>query len=403
LFSNNKGEIIYVGKAKNLKKRVSSYFTSGINLGDKTKILVSQIDKVQTIIVQSEIEAFLLEERLIKKYKPRYNLKLIDGKTYLLLRITVKDKYPKVLLSRKEDDKTSLYFGPYTSSSSLRTVLKLLRGIFPYQSVLHHPKYKCLYFHLGLCPCPETVSSEEYKKNIKKIIEFLEGKTDRILKSLETERNEFSKKLDFENAALVQRKIDSIELITGPFYKPFQYEENLNLKDDIVNAQLAELKQILNLKHVGVSNLFRIECYDISNTSGTNATGSMVVFTNGEKDSDSYRRFKIKLDEGKPNDFAMMQEVLQRRLKHSEWPNPGLIIVDGGKGQVSAANEIIKNTIPLVGLAKREEIIITTDLEEIKLPKNSKALHLIMRLRDEAHRFAITYHRKLRSKLFIEA
>lgn len=319
-----------------------------------------------------------------------------------MVRITIKDNYPKVILARKEDDKNSIYFGPYTSSSSLRTVLKLLRGIFPYQSVLHHPKYKCLYFHLGLCPCPETISARQYRKNIKKIIKFLNGDSKDLLKELEKERENCSRKLDFEKALEIQRKIDSIKLITSPFYRPFEYEENLNLKDDILQAELSELKNILNGQNVKVISLSRIECYDISNISGKNATGSMVVFTNGEKDTDNYRRFKIRLDEGKPNDFAMMKEILKRRLNHVDWELPGLIIVDGGKGQVSAAKEIINNKIPLIGLAKRDEIIITKDLKEIKLPRNSKALQLVMRLRDEAHRFAIKYHRKLRSKFLYQ-
>jgi excinuclease ABC subunit C len=170
----------------------------------------------------------------------------------------------------------------------------------------------------------------------------------------------------------------------------------------MVSLNLASLKEILNQNSTAVLNLNRIECYDISNTSGINATGSMVVFTKGEKDSASYRRFKIKKDyKNKPNDFAMMQEMLERRLKHNDWPKPSLIVVDGGKGQVSSVKQIINNLslqIPLIGLAKREETIITSDLKEIKLAKDSKALQLIMRLRDEAHRFAITYHKKLRAK-----
>lgn len=401
LFLNKEGNVIYVGKAKNLKKRVASYFSTK-DLGEKTRILVSLISKIKYIEVASEIEAFLLEENLIKKYTPRYNIKLIDGKQYPSIKITIKDQYPKVLLVRKVIRDNSLYFGPYTSASSLRTVLKILRRIFPYQNVLNHPNKLCLYYHLGLCPCPTVTKDENYKKTIKHIVDFLNGKTKKVIGELEKERDLFSKNENFEEAQGLQKKIDSINLITGSFYKPFEYELNPNLRSDVVQKELDELKEILNSNGVGVSDLERIECYDISNTSGLKATGSMVVFTNGEKDTSSYRRFKIKREyNSKPNDFAMMQEVLDRRLGHGEWPTPSLIIVDGGKGQVSSVHKILIQKaikIPLIGLAKREETIITSDLREISLPNDSKPLHLVMRLRDEAHRFAITYHKKLRSK-----
>jgi len=390
-----------VGKAKNLKKRVASYF-SNKDLGEKTRILVSQIAKIKIIEVASEVEAFLLEERLIKKHKPHYNMRLIDDKRYPSLKITIKDKYPKVLLIRKPENDKALYFGPYTSATSLRAVLKLLRKIFPYQAVVNHPSKLCLYYHLGLCPCPTVTNDKHYRKNINHIIDFLNGNKKMLLKDLEKERDKLSRDEDFEKAGEVQKQIDAVILITSSFYEPFEYENNPNLRSDVVASDLEELKRILNSNQISVFDLSRIECYDISNTSGINATGSMVVFTNGEKDSSSYRRFKIKRDyKSKPNDFAMLREVLERRLTHQGWPKPSLIIVDGGKGQVSSAKRTLDELslkIPLVGLAKREETIIRSDLEEIKLPRNSKGLQLIMRLRDEAHRFAITYHKKLRSK-----
>jgi excinuclease ABC subunit C len=394
-----------VGKAKNLKKRVSSYFGSK-DLGEKTTALVAQIDSIKIIEVTSEIEAFLLEERLIKKYLPHYNIKLIDGKSYPSIKITVKDKYPKVLLIRKPESDKALYFGPYTSMTSLKTVLKLLRKIFPYQAVENHSNRLCLYYHLGLCPCPTVTHDANYRKNINHIIDFLNGDKNLLIKDLEKEREIASKIEDFEKAGQIQKQIDSITLITSSFYQPFEYEINPNLRSDTVAKNLNDLKVILIANKVMIADLGRIECYDISNTSGINATGSMVVFTNGEKDSSSYRRFKIKRDyHNKPNDFAMMQEMLERRLKHVDWPKPSLIVVDGGKGQTSSVKEIIDSmglNIPLIGLAKREETIIASDLREIRLPKDSHALQLIMQLRDEAHRFAITYHRKLRSKATFE-
>ena len=390
-----------MGKAINLKKRVSSYFKTK-NLGERTKALVSHIKKIKTVEVGSELESFLLEERLIKKLKPKYNIKLTDGKSYPLIKISVKNKYPSVLVVRKEEKDKSIYFGPYTSANSVRTVLKIVRRIFPYQSVLNHSNKKCFYFHLGLCPCPLATGDTTYKKTIKHIIEFMNGNSLKLLKELEKERDSLSKSEEYEKAKKIQTKIDAIKLVTSSFYKPFEYEENPNLRADVVSEKLQSLKKILTENNVMVKDLNRIECFDISNTSGINATGSMVVFTNGEKDSSSYRRFKIKKDyKNKPNDFAMMQEVLERRLKRKDWLFPSLLIIDGGKGQVSSVGEVLNKlslNVPLIGLAKKEETIITSDLKEIKLKKDSKELLLLMQIRDEAHRFAISYHKKLRSK-----
>ena len=368
--------------------------------------MVSQIRKVKVIGVVSEIEAFLLEEKLIKKYKPRYNIKLTDGKSYPFVKITIKEKYPKVLLVRKENNDGSLYFGPYTKTSALKSVLKMLRKIFPYQSVVNHPRNICFYNHLGLCPCPSVTNDKDYRKTINYIVDFLNGKTKKIIKELIKERNLQSDNENYEEAENIQNKINAINMITKPFHKPFEYEKNPNLRSDILKEETQSLQKTLLENNLPVKNLERIECYDISNTSGKNPTASMVVFTNAEKDGSSYRRFRIqRFYNNKQNDFAMIEEVLERRLKHKEWPYPSLIVIDGGKGQVSAAKKVLlknKIKIALIGIAKREEIIITSNLKEIRLPKDSKALHLIMRIRDEAHRFAISYHRKLRSK-FIPA
>jgi len=407
IFLDKDKHVLYVGKAKDLKARVLSYFTSPAQLGEKTKLLVSHIYKIKVTFVETELEALLLEAFYIKQYKPKYNIKLMDGKAYLLIRITMKDNYPKVLLARREDDPQSLYFGPFPSSLSVRLVLKIIRRIFPYQSVLNHPKRICLYHHLGLCPCPEMLDSlnmkKEYRKNIRGIIKMLEGDSKKLMAEFEKKRDKLSKEERYEEALLIQQKIKALSIVTTPFHKPFEYDVNPNLRIDIRTAELTELIGVLNEHNYKLTTLHRIECYDISNTQGVYATGSMVVFTDGEKDSSEYRRFKIKKD-GKPDDFAMMQEVLKRRFHREEWEMPNLVIVDGGKGQVSSAHETMQETrihIPLIGLAKREETIVIPNKEgftEISLPKNSKALLLLMRIRDEAHRFAITYHRKLRSK-----
>lgn len=400
-FKDNSGNVIYVGKAKNLKKRVSSYFSK--QLGPKTQVLVSQIAKVKTIRVQSEIESLLLEANFIQKYMPKYNVRFADSKAYPLIRITIKDKYPKVLTARRIEDKGSIYFGPYPNVSAMRLVLKIARRIFPYQSVLNHPKKLCLYNHLGLCPCPNVLADKSYKKNIRHLINFLKGNARKVIKDLESEKKKLVNKEEFEKASDVQKKLDAIKLITSPYYKPLDYQENPNLTADLRREELMELMNILNFHGVSMKLLKKIECFDVSLLSGKYATGSMVVFLNGEKNSSMYRRFKIKYS-GVPSDFAMMEELLDRRLNHLDWELPNLLIVDGGKGQISSALKVLKRKqieIPVIGLAKREEIIVTSDFTQIKLPRSSKALQLVQRIRDEAHRFAITYHRKLRDKAFL--
>ncbi len=236
-------------------------------------------------------------------------------------------------------------------------------------------------------------------------MEFLKGNSKKVIKDLKKERDSLSNNEKFEKALVIQKKIDSINLITSSSYDTFDYSIDPNLPIDLQQKETESLKRILNKNGIPVKDLFRIECYDISNTSGKLSTGSMVVFINGEKDGSLYRKFKIRTMDT-PNDFAMMQEVLQRRMKHEEWPYPDLIIVDGGKGQVSSAVSVLKERnimIRIIGIAKKEETIITSDFKEIMLPKESNALKLVMRIRDEAHRFAITYHRKLRSKALILA
>lgn len=406
IYLDENGDVLYVGKAKNIRKRVSSYFLNK-NLDPKIQVLVSKIKKIKTIQATSEVESFLLEANLIKKYNPRYNSKLTDGKSYPIIKITIHDEFPKVLFARGSNDPKSIVFGPFPNSGDLKMVLKLVRKIFPYQSVLNHPKKYCLYHHLNLCPCPPMFKTDEerkeYKKNLRHLIQFFEGNTKEIIKELEKDRERESKKENFEEASNIQKKINAISLITSPNHNPFEFEQNPNLRYELRTKELANLMEALNANGVGVKKLDRIECYDISNISGKFATGSMVVFTNGEKDSSNYRRFKIKRPPVVvPNDFAMMREVIKRRLTHSEWGRPDLIVVDGGKGQISSASKALfesdSDDIPLIGIAKKEELLITTDFKVIRLPKNSPGLTLVRRIRDEAHRFAITYHRKLRSK-----
>lgn len=428
------GSILYVGKAKDLKSRVSSYFSGSI-LGEKTKILVSQIKEIETTVVESELESLLLEAYFIKKHRPKYNIRLTDDKAYPLIKITA-DTYPVVLYARKMDSPKASFFGPYPNAGAVKLVLRTLRRAFPYVSTLNHPKRVCLYHHLGLCPCPPVFATDDlkksYKNNIRNLIRVLEGKSQVVKNDLLIEMSKLSLAEKFEEAGDIQRKLQALEIITEPARRPFEYDVNPNLRSDIRESELTGLKEALSKKGLRLEKLHRIECYDISNIQGTNSTGSLVVLTDGEIDKSQYRKFKIHLD-GKPNDFAMMEEMLERRLKHDEWASPDLIIVDGGKGQLTSAllaMEKINKHFPVVGLAKREETIIIPveqeffshssrpspsslstphlygdndeNFKELSLPKESPSLHLIQRIRNEAHRFAITYHRKLRSKEALE-
>lgn len=422
MYLDNNGTIIYVGKAKNLKSRVSSYFVNSNLLGEKTRVLVSQIHKIKIVEVESELESLLLEVFYIKKYEPRYNVRMTDGKSYPLICVTMKNEYPTLLFARHPDEKNSVYFGPFPNSGSVKLVLKTIRRVFPFVSVRNHPKRVCLYHHLGLCPCPPVFDSpelkKEYRKNIRQIIRILEGESQKVLKDLEKEREQASKNEEFEKAAELQRRIQALQYITQPFHRPFEYDINPNLRTDLREKELKELRLIL--EHNGYTfekPIKKIECYDISHIQGTNTTASLVVFIDGERDSSLYRRFKIRLEKT-PDDFASMQEVLTRRLKHTEWEYPDLFIVDGGKGQVSSTLEVFKEKgieIPLIGLAKRiETIVIPLDhpkvnsdnlptkdkdrFREVVIPHSVGAIKLLQRIRDEAHRFAITYHRNLRSK-----
>lgn len=403
-FLSRNGEILYVGKAKDLRNRVSSYFANPSLLVGKTAVLVPQVDKIRITRVESELESLLLEAALIKKHTPKYNIRLTDGKSYPLIRITKYAEYPAVLTARRPDDKKSEYFGPYPNATAMHKVLRILRRIFPYQSVLNHPKKVCLYNHLGLCPCPPTFTTVEqkdvYKKTIKHIIGFLEGKSKTVIKELEKERDIAAKNENFEKAANIQKQLDAITRVIEPFVRPFEYVTNPNLRSDTREKEMTNLQEILKQHGIPMDMPRRIECYDNSNIQGTNPVASLVVATDGEMDKSQYRKFKIQSVKG-PDDFASMREVFTRRLKHADWPLPQLFVVDGGKGQVSAARDVLQTlhvTIPLIGLAKRFETIITSDLQEIHIPKSSPALQLIMRLRDEAHRFAITFHKSLRSK-----
>ncbi len=400
---------IYIGKAVNLKRRVSSYFD--LELEVKTARMISEANELSFIQVESELEAFLLEARLIRKYMPKYNIAAKDDKHPLYIQIT-KEKYPRVITVRKIDlnkGPSLANYGPFPSSKNVRSVLKMIRRIFPYSD---HKlgKRGCLYSHIGLCdPCPnEIVQSTQnkvlrarYLKNIRSIRSILNGHIDKVKKNLNKEMIEASRYQNFEFAGQIRDQIERVEYITRPQLPTDFYIENPNLYEDVRNLELADFKNILINCKLSIVNLSRIECYDIAHLSGTNTTASMVTFVEGEADKDFYRHFRIRQTKGN-SDIDSLKEVITRRLKHfGDWGVPNLIIVDGGVSQVNAFTSILygnKVNIPVVGIAKNPDRLIVGN-QKIKLQGN--VLHLISRIRDEAHRFAGRYHHKLVSKALI--
>ncbi len=531
LYYDKEGTIIYVGKAKNLKRRVYSYFHKQ-HESPKTNILVSQIEKLEYIITDSEVEALILESHLIKQHKPKYNILLKDDKKYPYFLITDED-FPRIQVVRKKNlnpDKGRFY-GPYTDVGAMYATLDFLKRLFPLKQC-KTPKFTnrpCLYYHIGKClaPCQGKVTPEEYQKLIQQVELFLSGKQSELLKQIQVQMQKYAESEQFEKAAkmrdsyldlqktlerqkvvyentklnediiaviyedgilaivimmvregrLIDKKdftyfVDNVDKIEyfETFFRDYYTNLKLEFPDRIISKDLEEVGEkelyqdwlkILSGKKVTISygkgkykelyelalknatNLLenaklkkmaqirddfnevgsylaeklqltnfpnRIECYDISHIQGTNTVASMVVFQNGLPKKTAYRKFKIKSTEGKPDDFLSMKEVLSRRLSRlgePKWEKPDLIIIDGGKGQLSSVMQIVeemgikigKGGIDFVSLAKREEeVFLPNQSDSILLPRDSNALYLIQRIRDEAHRFAITFHRDLRSR-----
>lgn len=406
-----KGKIIYIGKAANLKNRVSSYFASSTKHSPKNVLLVQDIAMTDWITVDSEVEALFMESELIKRYMPKYNVDLRDDKHWLYIRIPMQDVYPAVSYVRRPLDDGADYFGPFTSGDAVRKAMKQLRRIFPYVTHATLPARGCLQYHLGLCPGPEegAISSTAYKKSLRQLMMYLRGHKTKLFDRLEREMKAAAKQKDYELAATRRDQLNNLRALGLQMI--FGDRETFDLARD---QALAGLSDRLGLK--GAPR--RIECYDISHFQGSDTVASMVVFTDGVANKDEYRRFNMRVPGN--DDFAHMREVLSRRFDHWEdWPKPDLLVIDGGKGQLSAALEILDKrglAIPAIGLAKREEEIIVrkvdfpdADLDTIittksspygvvLLPKTSAVLQLLQRLRDEAHRFAVTYHGLLRGK-----
>lgn len=534
IFIDSNDRVIYVGKAVSLKERVKSYFTKS-NKNPKASIIAKKSGDIDYIVTDTEVEALILECNLIKKYRPKYNVLLKDDKSYPYIKVSLKEDYPRVMITRRIINDGSCYFGPYTAAGAVRETLKLIKQIFPHRTC-SRTQFKsrtrpCLNFHIERCPAPcvGKISREGYRKVIEEIILFLEGKQDGVVARLKRQMDEAADKLEFEKAGKLRDRIAAVkrimerqrvvcsdnydrdvialavhgdkacvmvflirkgkltdrmqyflnvpkqagdvEIITS-FIKQYYYNADLIppkilLHCDIEEKKLIELwlknknglsnleictpkekeeiaimdmafknakitlecnadfddasylRQALEelAEHIGIKLPKRIECFDISNLQGTNQVASMVVFEGAKPESDQYRKFKIDSDQA--DDFKAMKEVIYRRFSRGIEENklintgqlstkeaafykmPDLVIVDGGKGQVSAAMESMRKLgikLPLFGLAKKHEILYDINYNEIMLPENSKSLYLIKRIRDEAHRFAISYHRKLRGK-----
>ncbi|MFA5133841.1 MAG: excinuclease ABC subunit UvrC [Patescibacteria group bacterium] len=393
LFKDKSGEIIYVGKAASLKRRVSSYF---MRAGDiKTEKLVSEVFDLEIRETPSAIEALILESQLIKKLAPKYNIKDKDNKSFLYVGIT-DEKFPKPILVRGLELNAERYalnaiFGPFTSAGALRESLNILRGIFPWSECKPNQGRPCFYFGIKKCPgvCVGKVTVREYAKNIRNLELFFSGRRDQVIKNFEKEMILAAKKEDFEKAADIRNKLYALNHIR---------DVSLIKKEDVDNRRTLS---VLRYNAMG-----RVEGYDISNISGEHAVGSMVVFTSGKPDKAEYKKFKIRTVRG-ANDVGMLREVLSRRFAHSEWPRPDIIFIDGGRGQVNAAQEILKEKkikIPVLGIAKglsRKNDRLVFSGEDLELERVAKSFeNLFKQVRDEAHRFAIRYHKNLRAQSF---
>ena len=523
IMKDARGKIIYVGKAIVLKNRVRQYFQSSRNQAPKVRAMVSHVADFETIMTANEVESLILEANLIKKHRPRYNIRLKDDKSYPYVKVTVQEEYPRVFITRRVLRDGARYFGPYTNVTALRDSLKLLKRLFPLRTCRTMPDRTCLEFHIKRClaPCVGKVTEEDYRAMIRAVLLFLEGRTDDVERELEHRMALAAEAYHFETAArlrdqlvavrkaaerqnivtgagdqdaigmarsaagvcvqiffirggkmigrehfllrgseeesdadilrafleqyynqatfvprevllpcaidaagqeIIERwlaekkgggkvalltpqrgtKRDIVVMATGNAEKFLADEETRrSLADEQTLGAVEELGRYLGLKKPP----HRMECFDISHNQGQETVASMVVFEGGMPKKSDYRRFKIKSAEGKPDDFLSMREVTTRRyvgLPEEELPD--LIIIDGGKGQLSSALEIIRGAaghkdVPVVGLAKQFELVFTEgNSEPIELPRRSPSLYLIQRIRDEAHRFAITFHRKLRGK-----
>ena len=410
-------EILYIGKAADIKERVKSHF---FQPAYRDNLFINQVSKIGYISTDSEIEALILEANLIKKYQPKFNVVWRDDKNYFFVGIT-KEDFPRIFLTHQKKFKVQSlkfkveYVGTFVDGKALKQTLKILRKVFPYRSCSKIPNRPCLWYHLGRCPAPCLMKSKlakeinleknlkkECQENVENIFKIFKGKKNQVLKNLKKVMKEASKFQDFEMAAKMRDQIESLEKILT---NAKIFETQLPQADwQRIQESLCQVLKTNPPKFCEAKlRRTRIEAYDVSNIQGQEATGSMVTFINGKPEKNFYRRFKIKIA-GKPNDIAMIKEVLNRRFNHPEWGMPDLILIDGGRAQLNIACQClipgVKQKIKVIALAKRKnELFIEGQKNSILLKTLPREIfNLILQLRDEAHRFAISYHKKLRKK-----
>lgn len=421
-FFDKNGKILYVGKALSLRNRVQSYFSDSLSDRPYVKKMVPLISEVKVVQTNNEIESLVLESNLIKKFKPKYNSDLKDDKSYVWIFLSTKEDFPSVKIVRNisaDELKKGKLFGPYPNSQSAKRVFTYLRKLYPFctcSSTKIKRENKCMYYDLGLCPGPYQglISKEEYKKNIKEIINFLKGKKRGHISTLEKQMKTYSKEKEYEKAAELRDKIEDLEYLG----------ESIDFRIDDDEESYVDRRKRLLLRNfsflkteLGIKELKRIECYDISNIQGKEAYGSMVVAENGEIRRGEYRIFKIKsLDT--PNDMHMLKEVLTRRFdsknnkKYSK--SPEIVVIDGGKAQLSVVQSVVPKNIFLMGISKGKKYKRNGGrlIDEFwVLDKKSKSFvntrisnrSILIDLRDEAHRFAILHHRKARVKTGLQS
>ena len=421
-YRDKKGEIIYIGKAAVLKNRVRQYFQKSRQRDPKTEALIREIADVEWMVVDSELDALFLEAEQIRRNLPRYNILLRDDKALVYVRIDYDSDYPTLSFTRRPLDDGARYYGPYTSIAAIRQALKLLRRVFPYALKSQaNQKRASLSYHLGLDPGLEEgrTSLSDYRANLRRLMDYMSGKRDSLIIELERDMKHAAAAQDFERAARTRDQIESLKRLSQQIV--FSDKEFIDISKD---QALNELSALLEL----ISYPRRIEGYDISHMQGTDVVASMVVFTNGVSNKTNYRKFKTKQNIN--NDFFNMHETLTRRFsqKHlDEWGRPDLVLIDGGKGQLEAALDARDETgngasVAFIGLAKREEqIVIDVDRSQVTLnyrmvkelhghvvtsghfilltlPKSSNVTKLLQRVRDESHRFAVSYHSSLKTK-----
>lgn len=396
------GKIIYVGKAAVLKNRVRQYFHH-TKKDIKTEALVREIADTDWIVVDTEMDALFLESEMIKRYMPKWNILLRDDKTVSYVRIDMKSEVPYVSFTRTPQDDKATYIGPFYGKLTVERALRVLRKIFPYYDKPYDGK-KTLSTDLGLTPGIEVgkMTSRDYKKNLRRLMLYLEGGRHKLLKDLEKQMLEAAQAEKFEEAAELRQQLFGLRELQKKIV--FSDKEFLDISSD---QALTDLQMMLRLPEPPK----RIEGYDISHQSGTNAVGSMVVFTNGASDRSEYRKFKLRVQQN--DDTASLREVIDRRLKHEEWVYPNLVILDGGVGQVNAVKDLLREkNIAVVGRDKSgdhtrnaEVNLIVPESDSYKtlhLSPDSHIAKLIARIDDEAHRFAITYHTLLKRKKMLK-